>query len=137
MPPEASPTAEAKKWFVIVGEDLRCAAIDLDADPPALGDALFHCQQAIEKALKGFLTWHGQPFRRVHDLHELGEQCVAIDAGLGRLLVSASSLTKFQVMYRYPFEEPEPTPVEARRALAVAREVVEAILSRLPAEVRP
>ena len=40
-------------------------------------------------------------------------------------------------MYRYPGGEPEPAPAEAQIMLALAREVVEAILGRLPAEVRP
>lgn len=47
-------------------EDLRGAEIDLAAAPPLLGDATFHCQQAVEKALKGFLTWHDRVFRKTH-----------------------------------------------------------------------
>ena len=31
---------------------------------PLLGDATFHCQQAVEKALKAFLIWHDRPFRK-------------------------------------------------------------------------
>jgi hypothetical protein len=30
--------------------------------------AVFHCQQAAEKALKGFLAWHDVPFRKTHTL---------------------------------------------------------------------
>ena len=36
------------------------------ADPPLLEDALFHCQQAVEKVLKALLTWHDEPFRKTH-----------------------------------------------------------------------
>jgi len=136
MPHDPSRIAETRKWFVIVASDLRSAGLVLGAGPPLLEDALFHCQQAAEKALKGFLTWHSQPFRKVHDLHELGEQCVGVDATLEDLLRRAASLTKYQIMYRYPGGDPEPTPAEAQSMLALAREVVEAILSRLPDEVR-
>jgi HEPN domain-containing protein len=36
--------------------------------PALFGAAVFHCQQAAEKALKGFLAWHDTPFRKTHDL---------------------------------------------------------------------
>ncbi|MGP8245321.1 MAG: HEPN domain-containing protein [Bryobacteraceae bacterium] len=39
----------------------------------------FHCQQAAEKALKGFLTWNGCTFRKTQNLEEIGEQCLAVD----------------------------------------------------------
>jgi HEPN domain-containing protein len=45
-----------------------------------LGDATFHCQQAVEKAMKAFLTWHDRIFRKTHDLVELGGHCVGIEA---------------------------------------------------------
>jgi HEPN domain-containing protein len=40
-----------------------------------LGDATFHCQQAVEKTIKAFLTWHDRAFRKTHDLVELGAEC--------------------------------------------------------------
>jgi hypothetical protein len=46
--------------------------------PPLTADITFHAQQLAEKALKGFLTWHDQPFRKTHDLVEIGEQCVTL-----------------------------------------------------------
>ncbi len=52
-------------------DDLRGAEIDLAALPPLLGDVTFHCQQAVEKTLKGYLTWHDHGFRKTHDLTDL------------------------------------------------------------------
>jgi HEPN domain-containing protein len=43
--------ADTRAWFAKAANDLRGADVDLAADPPLLGDALFHCQQAVEKAL--------------------------------------------------------------------------------------
>jgi hypothetical protein len=37
--------------------------------------AVFHCRQAAEKAMKGFLARHDVPFRKTHDLEEIGEAC--------------------------------------------------------------
>lgn len=42
---------ETKAWIQKARVDLRAARIDLDADPPLLEDAVFHCQQAVEKLL--------------------------------------------------------------------------------------
>ncbi len=46
-------------------------------------------------------------------------------------------LTDFVWRYRYPGESTEPPLSEAQDALTLAREVYEAVLGRLPAEVRP
>jgi HEPN domain-containing protein len=69
-------------WFEKAHKDLRCAQIDLAAEPPASEDALYHCQQAAEKALKGFLVWHDQPFPKTHDLGRLGKQATELDQTL-------------------------------------------------------
>ncbi len=63
MSPEAETAAEVREWLAKVALDLRGAQIDLQAEPPLLEDALFHCQQAIEKTLKALLVWHDTPFR--------------------------------------------------------------------------
>ena len=63
---------ETRSWLSKSRNDIRAARHDLVAEPPLLSDALFHCQQAVEKALKGFLTWHDEPFRKTHNLVELG-----------------------------------------------------------------
>ena len=93
MQPETA--AEAKAWFKKAANDLRGAEIDLAADPPLIEDALFHCQQAVEKAMKGFLTSHQRPFRKTHDLDELGRACEEINIGLKEKLVEARDLTVF------------------------------------------
>jgi HEPN domain-containing protein len=50
------------------------------------------CQQAAEKALKGFLTWHGRPFRKTHNLEEIGEQCLVLDLTLLEIVDQAASM---------------------------------------------
>lgn len=75
-------TAETRAWFAKASEDLRAADFEFGATPPLLADIVFHCQQAAEKAMKGFFTWHSQPFRRTHSLEEIGTQCLTIDPSL-------------------------------------------------------
>jgi HEPN domain-containing protein len=124
---EAARIAEARSWLV------KAASVT----PPLLDDIAFHTQQAVEKTLKGFLAWHDRPFRKTHDLVELGQACVDVDASLEPLLRGAAPLTEYAWRFRYPGELEEPSPEEASAAFALAREVHEAILSRMPSSVRP
>jgi HEPN domain-containing protein len=128
---------DTRAWLTKVADDLRGAEIDLAATPPLLGDVVFHCQQAAEKALKAYLTWHDEPFRRTHDIEEIGDQCVAIDATLRPLVDRAPALSDYAWQFRYPGDEPVPTLEEATEALALAREVVAAVHARLPEATRP
>lgn len=134
MPPDAARVTETREWLARAALDLRAAAFEFTAEPPLTADILFHCQQLAEKSLKGFLAWHDEPFRKTHNLVEVGQQCAAIDATLTDLVRRAARLTEYAWKFRYPGEQEEPPVVEAREALALAREVYEAILSRLPAE---
>ncbi len=126
-----------RAWLTRAIDDLNVADHDLKANPPFVRAALFHCQQAVEKALKGFLTWHDRPFRKTHDLGRLGDQCAEVDGGLGPIVEPAIPLTRGAWEFRYPGEMREPTVEESQEALALARQVVSAILDRLPAAVRP
>jgi len=45
-------THEIHQWMVRADHDLRSAELLFAADPPLFDTAVFHCQQAAEKALK-------------------------------------------------------------------------------------
>ena len=137
MRPDSLRAADARAWFQEAVKDLRRVGILLAAEPPDLEDALFHCQQAAEKAFKGFLTWHDVPFRRVHELDELGGQCADVDATLAPLVERADRLSKYASRFRYPGAPYQATLEEVHSATGVARELLEAALGRVPAEVRP
>jgi HEPN domain-containing protein len=47
---------------------------------------LFHCQQAAEKSMQGFLTAHDRVFRKTHDPDELFSVCEAVDLTLKEFL---------------------------------------------------
>lgn len=131
MPPDPQQSTDTAAWLTKAREDLRAARVDLAADPPLLADALFHAQQGIEKALKAFLTWYDQPFRRSHDLGELGLQCAHLDSSLEPLLRESAPLTEYAWRYRYPGDPSDPDPREAGAALALAEQVLDAVASRL------
>ncbi len=129
--------ADTRAWLVRAREDLRGAEIDLAASPPLLGDAAFHCQQAVEKTLKAFLTWHDRPFRKTHDLVELGAECVAVDPTLAPHLGRTAPLTEYAWRYRYPGEPSDPEESEVREALDRARTALALALERLPFDAHP
>lgn len=137
MPYDPELAAETRAWLRKACQDLAASAADLRQVPPLTADAVFHTQQAAEKSMKGFLTWHSQPFRKTHNLTEIGQMCSALDVSLEPLLRRASTLTDYAWKYRYPGEPEEPTRQEAEEALALARQVYEAVLARLPQEARP
>ncbi len=99
--------------------------------------ALFSAQQAAEKAVKALLLWHDVPFPPTHDLRVLLEPASMSAPDLAQAASRATSLTQYAVRVRYPVQLVDVTEADARSELSLAREVVQAILDRLPPEVRP
>jgi HEPN domain-containing protein len=137
MPPDETRASDTRAWLVKAFQDLRRAGILLEAVPADVEGALFHSQQAAEKALKAFLTWHDVRFRRIHDLDEIGRQCVQVDQTLHGLMTRAETLSEYASRFRYPGAGYDPSSEEGRSAMELARETAEAILGRLPISARP
>lgn len=131
MPRDPERHAEAAAWLTRAHADLQAADLDLAANPPLVEDALFHCQQAVEKALKSLLTAHERMFRKTHDLVELGRSSCEAAPELEPLLARAAPLTEYAWAYRYPGEWVPPEPDEGHEALEVARQVVSEVERRL------
>ena len=134
---DSARVEDVRAWLTKASQDLRRVEVLLAAAPPDLEDALFHCQQAAEKAFKGFLTWHDVVFRRIHELDAIGGQCADLDSTLADLVDRADVLTKYAWRFRYPGAPYQPSSEEVEVARALAGQVYQAILDRLPAEVRP
>ncbi len=137
MPHDPVLVSETKEWLIKETQDLRSAEHALTALPPLLGDVAYHCQQATEKALKAFLVWYNIPFRKTHSLEEIGEQCLDKDITLKAFVDRAVPLTEYAWLFRYPGEPVEPSEEEVEEALTIAREMFQAVQSRLPKDVRP
>jgi HEPN domain-containing protein len=134
MPPEDARLQDVRAWLSKAELDMKAAAHEMSAPAEGLwGDVVFHAQQAAEKTMKAFLAWHDVPFRKTHNIEELGQKCAELDATLATVTAQAAPLTEYAWKFRYPGESDEPRPEEAEEALAAARNVYEAILTRLPA----
>lgn len=127
---------EIQAWLAKAVHDLRSAEW-LVARPDPLCDAAgFHCQQVAEKALKAYLTWRDEPFEKTHSLVALVAKCLQFDASFETLRAAATTLTPYAVASRYPGDLPKLTEAETQEALALAREVWDFVLERLPPEAR-
>jgi HEPN domain-containing protein len=114
----------AREWFEKGEHDLETARTMLGVASPPTDIVCFHCQQAAEKYLKGFLAWHATPPSRTHDLAALLTDCAALDARLASLLPLAVGLTDYAMDVRYPgLPHSDPGVAEARAALDAAREI--------------
>ena len=67
----ASDPRNARLLLTMAAKDVK--AVRAMLDPDAFDDEIFgfHCQQAAEKALKGWISLIGVEYQRVHDLGEL------------------------------------------------------------------
>ena len=137
MPPDLVRSAYTRKWLLKAQKDLRRADIVLWASPPDPEDALFHCQQAIRKALKAFPTRHDQPFRKIHDLGKLGAQCISIDPIFSRPIRLTHRVCLGIPLSSRGGRAHVGRSDEVEEARELAREVAAAIVDRLPQEARP
>lgn len=136
MPRDSERIAEVRAWLNKACRDLTACSTLLEGAQPVTDAAVFHAQQAAEKAIKGFLTWHDVQFGKTHNLVEIGRQATAIDPSLEPLLRRAARLTGYAWRFRYPGEPDEPSHEEARAARDLAGEVFAALSALLPEEAR-
>jgi len=132
----ADKTEDTAEWLRKARADLRRIDRLMAENPPDLEDALYHAQQATEKAMKGWLYWHDIPFHKTHKLEKLGKPIIERNPAWTDLVQRASGLSGYVFLFRYPAAGREPTLEEGQSALALAREVYETLAQSLPEEVR-
>ena len=127
---------EIRAWLRKALHDLHSAERLLTGPDPLCDAAGFHCQQVAEKALKAYLTWRDVPFEKTHSLVALVAKCLEWDSAFEELRTAAITLTPYAVASRYPGDLPDLTEAEAQEALALARQVWDFVLRRMPSGVR-
>ncbi len=120
------------RWIKKAHEDLRSAEYLIEMPEPPTGVICFHCQQAVEKYLKAYLTYLDVRAPKTHDLAALFELCLEKDQDLKFLnLEGISALSFYAVSVRYPDELYMPPEEEAKEAYNIAKEVKEFILQKI------
>ena len=106
---------KSSAWFAYAQNDLRAAQVLTQFKDPLFGVALYHIEQAVEKALKAYLIFYQQKFALVHDLPPLLAACQKIDSGFSIFAADAKEISPYATKSRYPnnsFVMPEKTAVE-------------------------
>lgn len=123
---------DTRSWFLKASEDMKAAGALFALTPPLVDSCAFHCQQSIEKSMKGFLFWNSVLFRRTHDLNALAQSCVSLDPVLDPLLAKTTSLSRFAVDHRYPGPLVHPSPSKVKDMIDLAELVFKELCGRLP-----
>jgi HEPN domain-containing protein len=119
-----------ERWLRVAEHD-RNAAQALLAVPSLRPSAAFHCQQAVEKLLKGLLTLVGKRAGKTHSLEKLGAAAAGSFPEIGELVTAAKGWSAWAFVYRYPSDDAPPVPdeEELRQALVI----IDALAVRLRA----
>ena len=116
-----------KDWFTMAHHDLEGARI-LFLHGAEYGLVCFHCQQAIEKTLKGFLLKQSPQLMEGHSLVKLCKFCVQYHIGFNDFLKDAAFVNVFYIETRYPADEPLiVTKEDTQECLDIAQKIIEFI----------
>lgn len=121
MSPESLKLAQI--WLAKAQSDLATAKLLIQGAERHLDTGSYHCQQAVEKAIKAWLTAHEIVFAKTHSLEILVNLCLPSSPEFQRFLPHAFQLTPFATEFRYPGDVFEPSPEEAANALSLAQDI--------------
>jgi HEPN domain-containing protein len=127
-----------QSWLLNASDDLGLSRLVAQHEGAFTAGVLYHCQQAAEKALKGFLVFWDRSPPRTHNLVLLLEQAGEIEPGFLSWEDAAARLTPYATRYRYPaapFTKPDSEQVD--EALDDASCIYNQVLAFLPVDVHP
>lgn len=116
-------------WIIFSLEDLKMA--DLAYNDKIYNQVCFHSQQAVEKAIKGYIEYKGKIPPKTHKITDL-ISLIKIE-NLGNIHDEIVVLDRFYIPTRYPDALPGsltdglPQKNDAKEALGIAEKVVEII----------
>lgn len=93
----------AREWFKIAEMDFSSAEFLQKMHPVPVEVICYHCQQAAEKYLKGFLALKGEEVKKTHDLVQLNKMCQIHEETFKTVKEECLMLTDYGVNIRYPF----------------------------------
>lgn len=111
-------------WYNKAKTDLRGAQILFEAEADNSLVA-FHCQQAIEKMLKGFVLKNTKELLEGHSLVFLIRRCARIDEEMRKFTKDCAFVNQFYIETRYPADIPDEVDAyEVAECLQTAIEVL-------------
>jgi HEPN domain-containing protein len=121
-------------WVFFAKNDMLMAETLIER-PELTGGVTFHCQQAVEKYFKGYLTENGKTFKKIHDLLKLYYEVKSLhdwdlDEGLLEKISEIYTETRYPEIIGMMPDGNLPTMEDARRYWEFAKKV-EAIFIEL------
>ena len=128
-----------QQWFKKANNDLRNAEILLNCGENEIPyDTLcFHCQQASEKYIKGYLIYKEMDFPKTHNLADLISICTQTDTSFSKYITEMEKLTPYAVEIRYPDDFYMPPEDDAREAYKIASEIKNFIMQKIGDKIPP
>ena len=117
-------------WYKKSRDDMRAAEIleNAGADNSLVA---FHCQQSIEKILKGYILKNTHRLLDGHSLIYLIRQASKFDGDIRKYSKDCAFVNQFYVETRYPADVPdEVDESELKECLTIASDVMEHIMNK-------
>jgi HEPN domain-containing protein len=115
---KAYDKAYIEAWLQKAESDLLSAQRLLEIEPMILDNACFHCQQAIEKSLKGYLCYKGEEVIKTHSITFLLSECAVFDPIFDS--IDPLNLNAYAVRMRYPDDGVAPEVEEVKELYRLA-----------------
>ena len=125
---------EVRMWIKKAEEDLVVSEKLFSLDEKIYNNIIcFHCQQAVEKYIKAFLSYHKTEIPKTHDITKLLNLCIEIDEDFKILKEkSIEDLTIYATELRYPdFFVGEVSLEETQKTLNKAQYVKEFVIKKI------
>lgn len=128
--PLQATTNKSKTWFEYAQNDLKSAVVLNDAH--IVGYALYHIEQATEKALKAYLIATDTTFALTHDLVPLLNSCCKNDCDFQQFSADIKEINPFSIKSRYPNNSyVEPTQVTVKSLIARAATILKFVAQKM------
>ena len=122
-------------WIQFADDDLKTARITFDEE--IYNHTCFHSQQAIEKSLKGFLSFKNQQIPKDHHLLRLINTCIHIDNEFKKFKEECKIIDQYYIPTRYPDaiigskENGLPNKGDAEEAFDIACKIYSLVISKI------
>jgi HEPN domain-containing protein len=93
---------DAREWLLIADNDFDSANLLNEAVRKHCEIICYHCAQAVEKYLKGYLIYNDMVPQKTHDLLFLNKMCIEKDKDFENIVNECGFLNRFANDIRYP-----------------------------------
>lgn len=116
----------AKEWFSYAISDYQAASYLMSMKPKPMEIICYHCQQCVEKLLKGYIALNGGEILKTHDLITLNKICIECNFAFNDIKAQCIDLTDYGVQTRYPFNV-DLVESDVKSALEDAKKVIDLV----------